>query len=93
MMETYFLQKKTLEELAFLCGMSLSVFKRKFKAHFATTPGKWLRSRRLEHARSLLSNSSMSVAEICYDSGFESPSSFIRLYKHHFGVTPGGVRA
>jgi AraC-like DNA-binding protein len=41
----------------------------------------------LEKSKELL-KMGQSVAETCFDIGFESPSSFSTLFKAKFGVTP-----
>ncbi len=46
----------TLEELAFLCHMSLSTFKRTFRRYYETAPSKWMRQERMKAAGLLLQN-------------------------------------
>jgi transcriptional regulator GlxA family with amidase domain len=41
-----------LEEIAFLCNMSLSTFKRHFIVEYNEAPGKWLQDKRLQRANS-----------------------------------------
>ena len=45
-MEKNFQKSLSLDELAFLCGMSVSNFKRKFKKYFATSPAKWIKEKK-----------------------------------------------
>src|SRR5690606_5605559 len=52
--EAHWQRNLTLGDLAFLCGMSLSTFKRAFRAHYGVAPGRWLQERRLKHAGHLL---------------------------------------
>lgn len=78
----------SVEELAFLCHMSLSTFKRTFFEIYKVNPGKWLRSRRLEYAALLIKAKEKSPSEIYYDLGFSSLSSFIYSFKREFGITP-----
>ena len=40
-----------LEEIAFLCNMSLSTFKRHFIKEYKVSPGKWLQDKRLKKAK------------------------------------------
>ena len=42
-----------LEEIAFLCNMSLSTFKRQFIKEYNESPGKWLQNKRLQNAKNL----------------------------------------
>lgn len=47
---------------------------------------------RLEHARNLIVMKSLSVNEIAYQSGFRSPSYFIKMFKRHYNMTPLEMR-
>ena len=53
-MEMHWHRNLALADLAFLCGMSLSTFKRAFEGHYGQSPGRWLQERRLRHASHLL---------------------------------------
>jgi AraC family transcriptional regulator, exoenzyme S synthesis regulatory protein ExsA len=84
------------EELAFLCHMSLSTFKRRFQAVYGTTPGQWLHRRRLDYAAHLLKVERRKASDIYFDIGFATLSSFTQSFKSYHGVTPkayqtGGV--
>ena len=87
-MEENFSFNLSLEEYARLCGRSLSSFKRDFNKHFSISPGKWLIERRLNFAKQQLLTTLHTVQEICYDSGFENPSHFVRVFKDNFELTP-----
>lgn len=91
-MECNFPYNMKLEEYARLSGRSLSTFNRDFKKEFATSPSKWLTERRLEHARFLLETTDHSVNEVAFQSGFENPSHFSRVFKKKFGNTPLNYR-
>ncbi len=90
LMNTYLLKPLSMNELARLSGRSLSAFKRDFEAHFHTSPGQWIRSKRLEHAHFLLRNTEKNVSEVSMEIGYESVSHFIKAYKLQYGATPGG---
>jgi len=81
----------SLSDLAYLCGRSLSSFKRDFYAIYQTTPATWIREKRLSKAREML-RAGMGVADVCYSLGFESPAHFSRLFKSYFGQTPAAMR-
>ncbi|MEM8507259.1 MAG: AraC family transcriptional regulator [Bacteroidota bacterium] len=78
----------TLEELASLCNMSLSTFKRKFQGHFNESPAGYIRRKKLEKASRMLRNTEESVAVICYESGFSDTSNFTKTFKGWFSCTP-----
>ena len=83
----------TIDQLAELCGLTTSKFKRKFKAYFGTSPHKWITLQRLGHAKMLLLNSTISIKEVTFACGFVSPSHFIRLFKAQYGITPAALRS
>lgn len=87
-MESNFVYNMKLEEFAYLCGRSLSAYKKDFISTFNCAPGKWLLKRRLEHAKYLLQLTDKNVNELAFETGFENTSHFIRTFKKTFGVTP-----
>lgn len=78
----------TLKEMAAYVGMNEAAFCVFFKRHYGQTFIEYLNSRRLEHARYLLEKGGLSVAEVCYASGFESPAYFSRLFRKSTGTSP-----
>jgi len=61
------LKKLTLKQLAFLCNMSVSTFKREFEKHYSESPSKWFQNKRLEHAHYLLNQKQKTSSEIYLD--------------------------
>ena len=80
--------KLTLEELAFLCHMSRSTFKRKFQQHYGVPPHKWFSQKRLERAAFLLGVEGKTPSEVYHVVGYESLSSFIQAFKRSYDQTP-----
>lgn len=78
----------TVEELAFLCHMSLSTFKRRFARMYGTSPNKWLLEKRMQRAAQLLKQGECKVSEIYFELGYENLSSFIQSFKQVHGITP-----
>ena len=89
---THSLSPLQVPDFARLCAMSLSSFKRRFHNIYGTSPGRWLSKVRLEHARTMIRNSDLPVSDICRAVGYEDVSSFIRAFRHHFGITPSALR-
>ena len=81
-----------LEQLAKLSNLSLSSFKREFKKTFGDTPSNYITKLRMEKAKELLILSDLSVSEIAYDTGFNDPLYFTRLFKKREGITPSHFR-
>lgn len=80
-------QAVTVEELAFVCNMSLSTFKRRFARLYGTSPNKWLLQKRMEHAAVLLRGQEK-PSEVYYKVGYENHSSFTQSFKQVYGMTP-----
>jgi len=78
----------SVEELAFLCNMSLSTFKRRFARIYGSSPNKWLLEKRMEKAAKMLRQNDCKASEIYYELGYENLSSFIQSFKQIYGVTP-----
>jgi AraC family transcriptional regulator, exoenzyme S synthesis regulatory protein ExsA len=87
-MEANFMHNMKLEEFAYLCGRSVTSFKKDFISTFNCTPGKWLLKRRLEHAKHLLEVTDKNINELVFETGFENASHFIRVFKLVYGITP-----
>jgi AraC family transcriptional regulator, exoenzyme S synthesis regulatory protein ExsA len=87
-MHNNFAFKLSLEEYAKLSCKSVPTFKREFKKLFKDTPAKWVMKKRLSLASELLENTSLSVAEITYECGFENQSHFSRIFKEKMGISP-----
>jgi AraC family transcriptional regulator, exoenzyme S synthesis regulatory protein ExsA len=78
----------SINELAYLCNVSLSTFKRKFTAVFNDSPTSWIRQKRMEHAAFLLKYNKERVSDIYLRLGYENHSSFSQSFKSVFGVSP-----
>ncbi|AEW01109.1 AraC family transcriptional regulator [Niastella koreensis] len=78
----------TVEELAFLCNMSLSTFKRRFGRLYGNSPNRWLLEKRMERAAEMLRRNDRKASEIYSELGYENLSSFIQSFKQIYGVTP-----
>lgn len=79
----------TVEEMAFLCNMSLSTFKRRFTRIYGSSPSRWMLLKRMETAAGLLEKGNRKPSEVYYQVGYENLSSFIQSFKQVYGVTPG----
>lgn len=86
--ESHVGQLITVDELAFLCHMSTSTFKRRFSEIYHTTPQKWLLNRKLEMAAELLRSGGESPSGVYLKVGYQNHSSFSEAFRNHFGHTP-----
>lgn len=78
----------TVEELAFLCNMSASTFKRRFRDIYNTSPINWFVEERMKMAGKLLSNKKTKPADVYYQLGYENHSSFSRTFRKYYGMSP-----
>lgn len=81
-----------LEELARQAGLNDFILKKGFREVFDTTVFGVLQAHRLELAKQLLAERSISTTEISRMVGYASPNSFARSFKHKFGFTPTAYR-
>lgn len=82
----------SVSDLAELCHMSLSTFKREFKNIYATSPLHYINSQRIKKAKDLLTSSPKSIAEIAFQVGYNDPHYFTRLFKKQEGISPSAFR-
>jgi len=75
-------------QLAKLCNLSLSSFKREFKKEFNNSPTNYINDKKIEKAQELLTITNLSVSEIAYEIGFQDSLYFTRLFKNKTGVPP-----
>lgn len=69
-------------------SMSRSSLARKMKAVLDTSPGEYIRRRRLAAAARMLENSSIRISEVCDAVGFSTASYFSKCFKDAYGVLP-----
>ena len=78
----------SVEELAFLCNMSESTFKRRFNGIYGMPPGRWMLARRMQIAKTLLEFHNERPAEIYHKVGYENHSSFSQSFRQVVGMSP-----
>ncbi len=88
-MEANFSKPLKVEDYAFLTGRSLTVFRRDFKNKYGQTPQTWLKARRMQRAKDLLTDNTLTVAAAAEETGYQNVSHFIKNFKSEFGVSPG----
>jgi AraC family transcriptional regulator len=83
----------SLSDIARYCGMSRATFARSFKQTTGMTPFAWVRDRRVEHAKRLLSRPGLTISEISNECGFSDQSHLSRVFTQAVGVSPSVWRA
>lgn len=79
--------------LARVSGVSEAHFARSFKEAFGLPPHRYLLTRRIERARSLLRDTDLPIAEIAFGTGWRSLGTFGRTFRDVTGERPGDLRA
>jgi AraC-like DNA-binding protein len=79
-------------KLARSLGVSYTWFRRMFTEHTGLSPHQYRIQIRLGRARTLLSETTLTVKEVAYRCGFESEHYFSRLFKRKTGLAPGEWR-
>ena len=75
-------------EIAKLCGISYSYFKRLFTARFGVPPVQYVTAMKNERAKELLVTERYSVSEISEMCGFKNVYYFSRVFKKQNGISP-----
>ena len=85
-------RKLTLAEIAGVAHMSPDHFARSFKAATGLSPHQYVIHRRVERAKTLLSDTGLTVAEVARAVGFSNPSHLAHHVRRLLGVPPGALR-
>jgi AraC-like DNA-binding protein len=78
--------------LARSLGCSPDYLSRRFHEERGITLTAWITRERMDIAKDLLADPQRNVAEICWASGFNAPSYFIRVFRQQTGTTPRAYR-
>jgi AraC-like DNA-binding protein len=89
---THYREKISLNQLAAMTSMTPVSFSRFFKLRTGQTLSEYIIDIRLGHAARLLVDSTNSIAEICYDCGFNNLSNFNRIFKKKKECSPKEFR-
>ncbi|MBL4660616.1 MAG: AraC family transcriptional regulator [Alcanivoracaceae bacterium] len=82
----------TVESLAEQSAMSRSSFSNKFSLLIGNTPLQYLTHLRMQCAHQKLLNSNESIISIALTHGYQSEAAFSKVFKKHYGLSPGKAR-
>jgi AraC family transcriptional regulator len=77
------------DDLARLAGLSSFHFAREFKRSMGFSPHQYVIKQRVEHAKQLLMDARLSIADVAADCGFSDQAHLSRTFKQLVGFTPG----
>lgn len=78
----------SISEIAAHSGIGERYLRKLFAQHLNMSPLDYINQIRINKALELLRNTEMSVKEVCYACGFQSPQYFSRIFKQQVGITP-----
>jgi transcriptional regulator GlxA family with amidase domain len=87
-MENHIEESLSRAQLADLAGMSLRQLERAFRSHLGRGVHEHYLALRLERARQLLRETSLSIVQVAVASGFSSASQFARAFRRSFAYPP-----
>ena len=90
--DAHFRERLALADLAQISGMSVTTFRRVFAQVMETTPGDYIATIRINHARRLLTTTNMKILDIAFECGFYDQSHLIRTFKRLRRQTPAQYR-
>jgi AraC-like DNA-binding protein len=82
----------TVQALSTRLGVHRSILSRRFRKKAGSSPQRYIISRRLQKAMTLLRDTDLRVSEIAYRSGFRDPNYFARAFRKTIGMTPLAFR-
>ena len=88
----HYMDEIRLATVADIAGMSASAFSRFFKLHTGRNLSEYIIDIRLGYAARKLVDSTNSIAEISYSSGFNNLSNFNRIFRKKKGCSPSEFR-
>jgi transcriptional regulator GlxA family with amidase domain len=80
------------KRLAEVSGVSEAHFARSFKRAFGLPPHRYLLTRRIEQAATLLRDTDLDVTDIAFATGWESLGTFGRTFRDVMGLSPSALR-
>ncbi len=82
----------TVPEISERLGICEEYFCRIFKSYMGYRPLEYINILKLQRAKILLSDMSLSISEVAASAGFNDHSYFGKLFKNTFGMTPSDYR-
>ena len=85
-------KKITISELSEMMHVSQTQLKNSFRNYYGNSVYKYIRSRKMQKAASLLEEGQLSVMEIAGMFGYENCSKFAAAFRGEYGVSPSSYR-
>ena len=80
------------EKLHRLCGISNTYFRQIFFLNFNKTPQSYIISKRISHAKEIITSGDFStIEEVALSVGFADPLYFSKVFKKFYGIAPSQI--
>ena len=79
-------------ELARIVGLESIALRRKFRVEVGISFDRYIFLRKIQQAMALLQDQNISIQEISYLAGFDSPEAFARVFKRYARTSPKEYR-
>lgn len=86
--EHYLYETISMGELARMCGLSQSYFRKIFREVTNDTPKSYIESLKFEKAKELIMTGEYNISEIAGMCGFSNDSYFCKKFRERFGMSP-----
>ena len=90
-LDEQYMTNTPVKELASLCNLSETHFRRLFVKLFGISPTDYRLNKRILKAKDLLLSGDFSVSDTSFAVGFDDANYFSRIFKKHTGITPGAL--
>jgi two-component system response regulator YesN len=87
-LENHYADDISLEDMASQVNISPQYFSKLIKKTTGFNFIDWLSMLRVRKAKELLTDSSLTVKEVCFMVGYKDPNYFSRIFKKRIGITP-----
>lgn len=87
-LEQHYCEDISLEDVAEQVNISPQYFSKLIKKTTGFNFIDWLSMLRVKKAKELLTNSNLTVKEVCFMVGYKDPNYFSRIFKKRIGITP-----
>jgi len=78
----------SVDKFASALGMESSTLYKKFMALLGIPPGEFIREIRMKRAAQIMAQNKISISEIAYMVGFESPKYFTKVFRKYYNTSP-----
>jgi len=92
MIHEQFAQPLNVQDIATAVGLSRTAFSQRFSKLMGVSALEYITHWRLQKAKQMLLQTDQNMLEIALQIGYQTEAAFNKVFKRHFGITPGTYR-